>query len=157
MLRISQSARRNISVNRRCVTLLEVLCLLALVGLAAVLVVLATHPISRRSPRAQVAAARAELKALTEALQRFRDDSGRYPLGTNGLWQLIQRPKGTTNWQGPYLDVQVCPRDPWGGDYVYDYPGKHTAFGYPYDLFSLGLPGAHHLIGNWDDPDLRPR
>jgi hypothetical protein len=31
-------------------------------------------------------------------------------------------------------------------------PGNHTASGYPYDLLSLGPPGANNLIVKWQNP-----
>jgi general secretion pathway protein G len=95
--------------------------------------------------------ARSQLKAFEEELRAFADDNGFYP-GTNGLWDLVKPPHGTTNWHGPYIDNlpnDPIPKDPWGNEYIYECPGKHTASGYPYDLYSLGPPGSTNPVANW--------
>ncbi|PWU09643.1 MAG: hypothetical protein C5B50_26960 [Verrucomicrobia bacterium] len=71
------------------------------------------------------------------------------PSGTNGLRALVTAPTATTNWHGPYLNE--IPKDPWGHEYIYACPGKHSS----YDLYSLG-PGKNSPIANWEHPSLRP-
>jgi general secretion pathway protein G len=88
--------------------------------------------------------------AIESALHQYKVDTGAFPKGSNGLLELVQQPKGATNWHGPYLDLPKVPVDPWGNNYVYDYPGKHNANGY--DLFSAGPDGrigTKDDIGNW--------
>jgi general secretion pathway protein G len=87
-------------------------------------------------------------------LGAFRIDNGFYPDGTNGLQDLVRQPVGATNWHGPYSPG--IPKDPWAQDYVYECPGKHSASGYPYDLLSLGPPGASNPVANWANSDLAP-
>jgi general secretion pathway protein G len=83
---------------------------------------------------------------LKSALGGFEVDIGHYPLGTNGLMDLLRPPPGVTNWHGPYLEK--IPKDPWGHVFQYDYPGKHLPNSY--DLWSLGPPpGSNGIIGNW--------
>ena len=82
------------------------------------------------------------------ALDEFQLDNGFYPTGTNGLMALLQRPPGATNWHGPY--IEALPKDPWGRDYRYECPGKHTAVGYPYDLWSLGGRPVNSIIANYE-------
>ena len=79
------------------------------------------------------------------ALDAFEVDTGRYPKGRNGLMDLIQQPRDTTGWHGPYLDN--VPKDPWGNDYIYECPGRHNPTSY--DLSSMGPPGEDTVIGNW--------
>jgi type II secretion system protein G len=74
---------------------------------------------------------------IPEALDRYRLDNGFYPTMVEGLDALINEPPTATNWKGPYL--LSYPRDPWGRDYRYIYPGKH---GFEYDLYSLGPDGV---------------
>ncbi len=87
-------------------------------------------------------------------LGAFRDDNGSYPTTRDGLQALLQAPAGATNWHGRY--AAEIPKDPWGQDYVYAFPGKHSASGYAYDLFSLGPPGGNTPIANWDNPAMKP-
>lgn len=103
---------------------------------------------------ARLNAAMAQMAVFRTMLGAFRDDTGFYPTGTNGLQGLVRQPAGTTNWHGPY--AQDIPKDPWDREYVYEIPGKHTSSGYPYDLFSLGpIPGTN-VIANWAFPSLKP-
>ncbi|HPU57440.1 MAG TPA: type II secretion system protein GspG, partial [Verrucomicrobiota bacterium] len=51
---------------------------------------------------------------------------------------------------GPYLDNDTVPKDPWGNDYIYVYPGRRNANSY--DLSSPGpdgRPGTDDDITNW--------
>lgn len=71
------------------------------------------------------------------ALERFREDTGRYPAA---LDDLIFEPgtrggQAVAGWEGPYLFMDAPPRDPWGHSYGYRSPGRG---GKPYELFSHG-------------------
>jgi len=57
-----------------------------------------------------------ELYALRVALERFRDDTGRYPGDEEGLKALVVNP-GVPGWNGNYVNV-VRP-DPWRTPYHY--------------------------------------
>ncbi|MBI2560675.1 MAG: type II secretion system protein GspG, partial [Planctomycetes bacterium] len=41
------------------------------------------------------------------------------------------------NWHGPYLAKKNVPKDPWGNEYVYTYPGNNGEF----DIISYGADG----------------
>ena len=89
-------------------------------------------------------AARRELNALGDALERFRADVSRYPTNEEGLRCLARKPAafeeaavGQTNyWFGPYLE-NLPEVDPWGNDYVY----RTADGGRSFELFSPG-PGG---------------
>ncbi len=71
------------------------------------------------------------------AIERFRQDTGRYP---EDLEHLIYEPstrggQAVAGWKGPYLFMDAPPRDPWGHFYGYRAPGRG---GKPFDLFSHG-------------------
>jgi len=125
----------------RGLTVIEVICLLAF----AVVLMILFYPRRGHGGAAPMTAAMTEIQNLKSALDSFQVDNGFYP--TNDLGGLLKQPRGTTNWHGPYVDG--IPKDPWGRDYVYECPGRHTASGFPYDLLSLGPPGASNPIANW--------
>jgi type II secretion system protein G len=58
------------------------------------------------------------VNALHIAMYMFREDCGRYPTEKEGLTVLVVNP-GSTNWQGPYLNREILPFDPWGNRFVY--------------------------------------
>jgi general secretion pathway protein G len=99
------------------------------------------------SHRAWVTEAKTQLANFKTALDAFKSDNGFYP---TGLEALVKQPSGATNWRGPYMDQ--IPKDPWGRDYIYNYPAKQMASGSAFDLRSLGPPGKNSPV-RWS-PDL---
>jgi general secretion pathway protein G len=100
------------------------------------------HP--QNSP---IAAAQIQISNFKTALDAFEEDNRYYPNGTNGLLKLLRKPVGATNWCGPYIQAEMVPKDPWGNDYLYEFPGKHNPGSY--DLSSKGPPGDDLVIANW--------
>jgi general secretion pathway protein G len=132
-------------------TLIEVLVVVAILGILAAIVV---PRIMDRPDEAKRVAARADIGAIVQALKLYRLDNGNYPATDQGLGALVQRPTTNpvpSNWkQGGYLER--LPKDPWGGDYQYLHPGIKGEI----DVFSLGADrarggeGNNADIGNWD-------
>jgi len=132
-------------------TLIEVLVVVAILGILAAIVV---PRIMDRPDEAKRVAAKADVAAIVQALKLYRLDNGAYPTTDQGLLALVQKPASQPippNWkQGGYLDK--LPRDPWGGDYQYLSPGVRGEI----DVYSLGSDRARGGegnaadIGNWD-------
>lgn len=118
-------------------TLLELLVVLVILGL---LVGVVAPRFFGQVGKSEVKVAKAQIKALEDALDQYRLDIGRYPTAEQGLAALNSQPTGEARWQGPYLKKAV-PNDPWGNPYQYRSPGEHGEF----DLFSFakdGQPGG---------------
>ena len=132
-------------------TLIEVLVVVAILGILAAIVV---PRLMDRPDEAKRVAAKADVAAIVQVLKLYRLDNGFYPTTDQGLGALVQRPTTNPvpgNWkQGGYLDR--LPRDPWGGEYQYLNPGVRGEI----DVFSLGADrtrgGENNNadIGNWD-------
>jgi len=114
-------------------TLLELLVVLVIIGL---LVGYVAPRYFAQVGKSEVKVARAQLKALEDALDQYRLDVGHYPTSDQGVAALNDQPPGEAKWQGPYLRKNV-PNDPWGNPYQYQAPGSHGE----YDLSSLGKDG----------------
>jgi general secretion pathway protein G len=71
------------------------------------------------------------------ALGAYNLDTGTYPSTEQGLLALRMKPADVAQWAGPYLSQEI-PKDPWGHDYVYRFPGEH---GDDPDIVSLGADG----------------
>lgn len=102
-------------------TLVEMLVVLAIIGLISALVgprVLSQLTDSRER------AAKLQIEAFSSALDIFYIDVGRYPLQNEGLTALVQRPSGTQVWSGPYIRGDRIPLDPWGREYRYASDGR---------------------------------
>jgi general secretion pathway protein G len=138
-------------ILQRAFTLIEVLVVVAILGILAAIVV---PRLMDRPDEAKRVAARADVGAIVQALKLYRLDNGFYPSTDQGLMALVQRPTANPvppNWkQGGYLER--LPRDPWGTDYQYLSPGVHGEI----DVYSLGADrarggeGSGADIGNWD-------
>jgi general secretion pathway protein G len=134
---------QNQTQRRHGFTLVEMLLVVAIIGILAALVI---PKIAGKSEEARVTAAQADIHGgIKTALDGFEIDNGYYPRSLN---DLVQQPSDAKNWHGPYLDQ--LPVDPWGQPYVYYYPSKRNQSGY--DLLSVGPDGKEGTdddIGNW--------
>ena len=102
-------------------TIIIILMILVLVILGGLLVgrMNMSTQVSKRPTREM--RAEKELHALRIALERFREDCGRYPTVEEGLRALVLNPGGVTNWGGHRGRhyVNIVKPDPWRMPYVY--------------------------------------
>ena len=136
---------------RRGFTLLEILVVLAIIGL---LVGLAVNNVGKILGGGQESIAKIFVNdSIKTSLVRYRIDLGDFPSTAEGLEALVNAPSGRADrWKGPYIDAKggKLPVDPWNSPYVYRYPGTQNKGGY--DVFSKGPDGAEGTaddIGNW--------
>lgn len=76
--------------------------------------------------QARITAATQDISSFKTVLTQFKADNDHFPVGPNGLSELMIRPEGATNWKGPYIDKDRLPTDPWGHAYIYVCPGKYN-------------------------------
>jgi len=114
-------------------TLLELLVVMVIIGLLASIV---GPRYFNQLGKSEVGTAKAQIAALSKALDMYRLDNGRYPSEEVGLEALNANPNNSPKWRGPYLEGDV-PIDPWDKPYVYRFPGEKNEF----DLFSYGSDG----------------
>ncbi|MEO7134100.1 MAG: type II secretion system major pseudopilin GspG [Vicinamibacterales bacterium] len=131
--RANRPAGRPARING--MTLIEILVVLVLIGI--VLGIVGGNFIGR-GEKAKGDAAKIEIGQISQALDLFKLETGRYPATQEGLQALIQAPPGASNWNGPYWKRSTVPKDPWGNEYKYISPGQG---GGPYDILSLGADG----------------
>jgi general secretion pathway protein G len=124
-------------------TLIEVLLVMAILGVIAGMVV---PRLLGRQTHANSDATRLTIKGLEQAVKLYAlDHHGVYPSSAEGIGSLLQPPSGdSVNWRGPYLDAP--PKDAWGRPLTYAYPGRRNARGY--DISSSGPDG---IQGTSDD------
>lgn len=119
--------------KRKNFTLIEVVVvIIILVTLASI----ATPLYLNYVKKANVGAAKTQIKLLEDALIGYRFDVGHYPDSSNGLQCLMENLEQSEKWAGPYIKPSV-PKDPWGNAYLYTCPGEKGE----YDLISYGADG----------------
>ena len=122
--------------SERGFTLLELLVVLAILGL---LVGLVAPAALRQLGSAKEKVAHQSIERLSTVLDMFKLDVGRYPTTEQGLQALITPPTGVSRWAGPYLKGDKLPEDPWGRPFVYRSPSQRP--NHEFDLYSLGPNG----------------
>lgn len=131
-------------------TLIEVMIVVVILAILAAIVV----PRVMDAPeRARATRAKADIQAITSALNLYKLDNYTYPSTQQGLKALVSEPDtppAPANWHQYLSEI---PTDPWGEPYKYLYPGTHNE---PFDLWTDGPPGAaatgdqSKVIGNWN-------
>ncbi len=128
--------RRRVRPSDAGVTLIEMMVVLVIIAVVAAMIV---PNVIGRPDQARVTVAQSDLRAIAGALEIYRLDNRTYPSTAQGLEALVSRPSippEPVNWAaGGYLSAM--PQDPWGGAYVYRFPGQMGEF----DLISLGADG----------------
>ena len=117
--------------RRRGFTLVELLVVLAILGL---LVGLVGPQVMKALGGSKTKTARIQIEDLSATLDIYRLELGRYPTTNDGRQALVENTAGASNWNGPYLKKNKVPQDPWGFDYQYRSPGEHGSC----DLWYLG-------------------
>lgn len=120
-------------------TLIEILVVMAIIGMLAVMV---APNLFRQQAGAMRDAALSQISSLETALDSYRLDMNRYP---DSLAELMENESGSASWNGPYLRREV-PMDPWGNEYEYQSDGRS------FTLLSYGADGARG--GEGDDADI---
>ena len=118
-------ARR--SGAQRGMTLVEIMVVVVIISLVATVVGVSVFS---RLEEARRQVAKTQIHSISDALDLYRLSMRNYPSTSEGLQALVS-PKGN---EKPFLPN--IPKDPWGNDYVYIFPGQHNAGGF--DLMSYG-------------------
>jgi general secretion pathway protein G len=114
-------------------TLIELMVVLVILGLLAGLV---GTKVIRYIAKAKVTTAKAQISMLDKGVKQFKIDTGVYP---ESIEDLVQEPPDVTGWDPEgYLDNPAIPKDPWGNEYYYEYPGNRST---TFDIYSLGADG----------------
>jgi general secretion pathway protein G len=136
------SARRRHRLRAHGFSLIELMVVIAIMGLLATVVAV---NLMGRTYGAKVTKVMADFDSMKKAIQMFKIDTGSYPDRLDDLWA---QPGGKKGWKGPYLDnAPPAPVDPWGNVYIYSKQGNSKFL-----LSSLGADGAPS--GQGEDQDL---
>lgn len=132
-------------------TLLELLVVIAVLGLLAALV---GPQVVRYLGTSRSQTAGVQIRNIASALELYRLDNGDLPAGEEGLTALVIDPGTAPGWAGPYLPEAAALNDPWGRPYLYRNPGVRREV----EIYTLGADGREggtgedRDVGNWQTP-----
>jgi general secretion pathway protein G len=129
--------------SERGMSLVEVMVVVVIMGLVASVVGVAVF---NALGKAQRDTAKNQISQLADALDMYKLNYRKYPSTGEGLQSLAQSRGGTP----PVMES--VPKDPWGNDYVYIFPGQRNTNSF--DLMSYGADGAQgggDDVGNWEE------
>lgn len=129
------------SRTRRAFTLIELMVVVLILAILAALIV---PKLIGHTDDAKRGKAMSDITELTNALERFRVDTDRYPTDEEAFTPLLSRPSDVNVWNGPY--IQKLPTDPWGNEYSY-----HQIDDKNVEVMSFGSDGAEGGEGNAAD------
>lgn len=114
---------------KRGFTLIEILVVVVILAVLAAVIV---PNVLGRVDDSKNSVAITTVQSLTDNIESYRLDTGKYP---DELDALMKNP-GVPKWNGPYIrNVEKIPNDPWENPYIYKIPGDN---GRPYDIISYG-------------------
>jgi type II secretion system protein G len=78
----------------------------------------------------------ADIQHINSQLTLYRSMNGFYPTTEQGLLALVTEPTTSPRPNKSYRFYSALPKDPWGTNYIYFYPGRLRRD--RYDLYSAG-------------------
>lgn len=128
-------------------SLLEMLIVVAIIGLIATLVL---QNVGNAAGKSKVKITEGAIANVSGSVERFYMDVQRYPTEEEwpeGLWE---KPQGVEGWDGPYVGKEGAPMDAWNRPLVYELDEK-----WGFRVISYGKDGEPG--GEGEDADLDNR
>lgn len=115
-------------------TLVEMMVVVVIIGILGAIVLTSAM---YWADKAKINATKAQINEIKTALTGFKLETGRYPATSEGIQALVQQPSGFKGDWPKEGFLPEMPKDAWGGDFVYVYPGSKKVF----DIVSYGADG----------------
>jgi general secretion pathway protein G len=129
-------------------TLIEIMVVVVIIGMLVTLIL--PKVLDRQDQAAQVKA-KADIHSLSSSIKLYKLDNFKYPTSSGGLSALLSSGQDNKGY------IERLPKDPWGNDYQYQFPGQHMDF----DVWSFGADGQSggagldQDIGNWNIDEIK--
>ena len=142
------------STKRRGFTLMELLVVLAILVL---LMAMVAPRVLKFLGKSDISVAKSQIGSLKKSLDMYKAECRVYPTTEQGLQALISPPAmgesgaAQRGWDGPYLDGDSVPLDPWGLQYQYAFPRQRSRGPGP-EIWSFGpdnMDGTEDDIVSW--------
>jgi len=145
---VATGIRRRVVGRSAGFTLLEMIIVVAIMGLLAALVL---PRLTGQIGKSKVKTTMAQIEMLATAIEQYNVDVGRYPTHQQGLEALLTKPQevDAEAWNGPYVQKDFIPKDGWGRDFEYELPddGRFVIRSFGAD----GEPGGEGVDADLDN------
>lgn len=139
----TQTVTNRIKNSRRGFTLLEMVIVLGIIGL---IIGGAIGVMGKVGEGAAIQRVKGDFNSLGSVLKMYKINNGFYPSTAQGLKALVTRPGGSPVPKSWTALADSVPRDPWGEEYIYRFPGSKVA-----SEFELVTKGKDTQLGTEDD------
>jgi general secretion pathway protein G len=139
----TQTVANRIKNSRRGFTLLEMVIVLGIIGL---IIGGAIGVMGKVGEGAAIQRVKGDFNSLGSVLKMYKINNGFYPSTAQGLKALVNRPGGSPVPKSWTALADSVPRDPWGEEYIYRFPGSKVA-----SEFELVTKGKDTQLGTEDD------
>ena len=102
-------------------TLLE---MVIVIGIIAMIMGGAIFVMKNISDSGAITVVDGDFASIDNALQAYRNNAGNFPSGQQGLMALVEKPSSSPRPRRWIQIMDQLPKDPWGNEYVYKYPGS---------------------------------
>lgn len=122
-------------------TLIEIMVVVVILGILATMIL--PNVIGQKGEALKVRA-KVDIQRISQELQQYNLRTNKYPSTDEGLGALMSENGGS--------GFEEIPKDPWGNEYNYLFPGQHRSF----DIWTYGADGQEGGegegadIGNWN-------
>ncbi len=97
-------------------------------------------------------AAEAKIREFSAKLEAYRMVAGMYPTEQQGLDALVEKPTSAPEPRRWKQQFRRLPKDPWGDEYVYKYPGSKDQR--TFEIICLGEDGELNTDDDISSQDL---
>ena len=125
-------------------TLIELMAVIVILGILSTFVAINVSPFLQR---ANIEKVRADVAQTGKALELYKFNEMTYPTTSQGLDALVM-PHSELKRPFMYPEdgyIDSIPTDPWGREYIYEYPPEKSK---NYDLYTLGADGIEGGSGD---------
>ncbi len=129
-------------------TLLEMVIVL---GIIAMILGGAIFSMQKIGDSAKLSQVDSDFKTLANGLAMYKLNGGTYPVTSQGLKALVEKPSSTPVPRRWAQVTSKVPLDPWGQPYGYRFPGKKNAN--EYEIFSHGPDGQQNSADDLSSQD----